>query len=248
VKPYWQSDTGDVVVYRARWEDVVAAGCVPVRDVALVHADPPYGIALKTTSRGRVRYEPGLRNTPKKPSWAPVVGDERPYDPAELLAIGRPSVLWGGNHYADKLPASGSWIFWDKRADQPEIDNADGELAWTNLPGSAVRRFVYLWRGLTRAGEGMGGVGGSKPHLHPTQKPIALSTFVFGRARLKPGALVFVPYLGSGPDLPAARAMGLRVIGCEVVEDYCRTAVARLGAVTAETAARPVGPLFGGAA
>jgi hypothetical protein len=40
--------------------------------------------------------------------------------------------------------------------------------------------------------------------------------------------------------------MGLRVIACEVVENYCATAVARLGAVTPERATAPVGPLFGG--
>lgn len=78
-----------------------------------------------------------------------------------------------------------------------------------------------------------------------TQKPIALSTYVFNRAKLKPGDLVFVPFLGSGPDLPAARAMGLRVIACDVSEECCRVAIgARLGAVTQGRAAEPIGPLF----
>lgn len=74
--------------------------------------------------------------------------------------------------------------------------------------------------------------------------PIALSTYVFQRAKLKPGARVFVPYLGSGPDLPAAQAMGLRVVACDVERWCCDAAIGRLGAVTAERAAEPVGPLF----
>ena len=81
-------------------------------------------------------------------------------------------------------------------------------------------------------------------HLHPTQKPIALSTYVFGRAKLERGDLVFVPYLGSGPDLPAAQAMGLRVIACDVEKWCLNTAISRLGAITADRAAEPCGPLF----
>jgi site-specific DNA-methyltransferase (adenine-specific)/modification methylase len=248
VKPYWQSSDGAIVVYHARFEDVLAAGVVPVREVALVHDDPPYGIRLDTRARGKERREHGLGSGrssqhPKKPTWAPVVGDGQPFDPAPILALSRPTVLWGGNHYASRLPDSPSWLFWDKREEQPEIDNACGEMAWTNL-GGPVRRFAFLWRGLVRRSEGMGGATGSKPHLHPTQKPIALCSWVYARAKLKRGDLVFVPHMGSGPDLPACRAAGLRCIAVEVERAYCDTAIARLGAVTAERAAEPAGPLF----
>ena len=101
--------------------------------------------------------------------------------------------------------------------------------------------FRHVWKGLVRDSER------GNAHLHGTQKPIALSAYVFNRAKLKRGALVFVPFLGSGPDLPAARAMGLRVIACDVERWCCDTAISRLGAVTATRAAEPVGPLFGGA-
>lgn len=101
-----------------------------------------------------------------------------------------------------------------------------------------LRIFRHWWRGALRKTEK------ENRHLHPTQKPIALSAWVFERAKLKPGDLVFVPYLGSGPDLPAAQKMGLRVIACEVVREYCDVAVSRLGAITPERAAEPVGPLF----
>jgi hypothetical protein len=40
--------------------------------------------------------------------------------------------------------------------------------------------------------------------------------------------------------------MGLRLIWCDVERAYCDTAIARLGGITAERAAQPVGPLFGG--
>ena len=235
--PYWTSPDGMITVYCDRWERVVEAGLVPVRDVALVHADPPYGISEKTKRLTRISTASTLHGgNVKGRSWARIEGDGGPYDPAPLLALQRRLVLWGANHYAPRAPESPSWILWDKRESTTPDDNADGELAWTNL-GGPLRIFRHLWRGVCRASE----VGAP---LGPTQKPIALSSWVFQRAKLKPGNLVFVPYLGSGPDLPAARAAGLRVIACEVVESYCATAIARLGAVTAERAAQPVGPLF----
>ena len=236
MKPYWVSDDGAIAVFCAPWENVHAAGLVPVRDVALVHADPPYGVSERTerakAGRGKVAGKPRLA---KANDWPAVHGDDRPFDPAPLLALERRLVMWGANHYS--VPGSPSWITWDKREDTTPDDNADCEHAWTNLGGPA-RIFRHLWRGTCRASET------GTPHLGPTQKPIALSTYVFQRAKLKRGDLVFVPYLGSGPDLPAAVAMGLRVIACDVERWCCDTAIGRLGAITNERAAEPVGPLF----
>lgn len=237
--PYWQSADGAITVYHARWEAVQAAGLVPTAD--LIHADPPYGIDFTATRRR------GQKSTLKSASgkdwgkrWARVAGDDEPFDPRPLLALDRPTVLWGANNYASKLPDSGAWIVWDKKKGGTASQGhhaSDAELAWSNL-GRCVDMFSYFWDGFRREGEILS-------HLHPTQKPVALSTWIFReRAKLKPGALVFVPYLGSGPDLPAAQAMGLRVVACDVEEWCCRTAVGRLGAITPTEAAKPVGPLF----
>ncbi len=236
MKPYWQSSDGAIVVYHARCEDVIAAGIVEPKRVALVHADPPYGVNEKTSRLTRISRRSGLHGGAVKGREFPAVaGDREPFDPSPLLAFRR-VVTWGANHYASRLPDSPSWIFWDKRDGTTPDDNADGEFAWTNLGGPA-REVRHLWRGVCRASE----VGAP---LHPTQKPIALCSWVYQRAKLKPGDLVFVPYLGSGPDLPAARAMGLRVIACDVERWCCDTAISRLGAVTSERAAEPPGPLF----
>jgi hypothetical protein len=175
----------------------------------------------------------------KARKWPTIAGNDAPFDPAALLALDKPLVMWGANHYASRLPDTSAWIVWDKRMDSTPDASSDAEVAWTNF-GGAMRIFRHVWRGVARSSET------SAEHLHPTQKPIALSTYVFTRARLKPGALVFVPFLGSGPDLPAALAMGLRVVACDVSEECCRVAVgARLGAVAQGRAAEPVGPLFG---
>ena len=230
LRPYWRSDDGAITVFHARCEDVIAAGLAQACD--LVHADPVYGVSERTE-----RLTNGRSNATAAIDFPALVDDDKPYDPTPLLALARPLVLWGANHYAPRVPESPSWIFWDKKCDTTPDDNADGELAWTNL-GGPLRVFRHLWRGMIKASER------TSRRMHPTQKPIALSTYVFQRAKLKSGALVFVPYLGSGPDLPAARAMGLRVIACDVESWCCKTAVSRLQAITPEEAAKPVGPLF----
>lgn len=246
--PYYQSPDGSIVVYHARWEDVLAAGLIVPREVALVHADPPYGVSACTdrTTSGRpdgtravdARRKVGTKTLAagaRYRAYAPVFGDDKPFDPSPLVALARPSVIWGGNNFASKLPDSRGWIVWDKTEEFEPNDSADVELAWTNLPG-AERCFGHWWRGALRKTEK------DERHLHPTQKPIALCSWVYQRARLKPGDLVLVPYMGSGPDLAACVAAGLRCIACEVSEEYCRVAVgARLRA--APVADAP-GPLF----
>lgn len=239
IEPYYCSPDGAITVYHARWEDVHAAGLVPVDEIALVHADPPYGVNERTDrkSKGRGKSSAASNAMATAHDFPPVAFDDQPYDPFTLLALDRRTVLWGANHYAPRVPESPSWILWDKRDTVLADDNADGELAWSNL-GGPLRIFRHVWKGMIKASEH--GVA----RTHPTQKPIALSAYVFQRAKLKRGDLVFVPYLGSGPDLLAAQAMGLRVIACDVEEWCCRTAVARLGAAPHPVPAKDLGPLF----
>ncbi len=209
MRPYY--DHAGITIFLADCRDVIAS--IDAASVALVHADPPYGIKLRTAGRGTHRA--------KSRSYAPIIGDEGPFDPAPILGMGRPTVLWGANHYSPALPQSPSWLIWDKREDFGSDNGGDGELAWSNLGGPA-RIFRHLWRGTCRRSET------GTAHLHPTQKPVALSTWVFQRAGLSAGDLVFVPYLGSGPDVVAAAAMGLRVIATELDESYCETTAKRL--------------------
>jgi hypothetical protein len=247
--PYYVTPCGSIRIFHARWEDVLAAGVFDPREVKLVHADPPYGVKERTDRKAKGRgnggrthmHATGLKTMPPCRDWPAVAGDAAPFDPAAILDVQRPTVLWGANHYADRVPGGPSWIVWDKREDSGSNDNADCEIAWSNLGGPA-RMFRHLWNGICRASE-----AGSVARLHPTQKPEALSAWVFQRAKLKRGDLVLVPYMGSGPDLRPALAMGLRVIACEVEELYCRTAVnARLRAVARPEAPEALGPLFGG--
>lgn len=210
MKPYYQTEDGSIRIFHARWEDVLAAGVFAPKDIALIHADPPYGVNERTdrASKGR-GHRANLASHPSARNWSPVAGDDGPYSPQTILDLDRPTVLWGANHYAGRfLSSSPSWIVWDKREGSGSDDNADGELAWSNLGGPA-RIFSHLWRGAMRASE-------HGDRYHPTQKPAALSAWVFAHAmarkKLKRGDTILVPYMGSGPDLRPALAIGCNVI------------------------------------
>jgi site-specific DNA-methyltransferase (adenine-specific) len=231
----YHSEPG-VEIHCGRVEDVLDT--INPKTVSLLSADPPYGIGW--TSEGKIGRPSAVKTAGgvygKK--WPKIEGDEKPFDPAQLLAMGRPSVLWGGNYYASKLPDSGGWIVWDKKRGGSAgkgFAASDCELAWSNIGGS-VKTFSYFWDGFRRDGE----VG---EHLHPTQKPIALYSWLFSW-RTKPGDLIVAPYAGSGPDVAAARMLGRRIIAIECDESYCAEIVKRLRQpllpMTTPVAAEPV--------
>ncbi len=210
------SGAADWVVITGDNAGVVAS--IPAGGVAAIVCDPPYGIAHKCdfAKRGRDNLAPCN-------NYADVHGDDEPYDPAPLLAMNVPTVLWGGNHFADRLPASGGWLVWDK--ERPDtLDQATCELAWTNVV-KGVRRFRHLWNGMMRASE-------HGENYHPTQKPVALMRWVLGLQWMPREGVILDPYCGSGPVGVAAVAMGYRYIGCEVKDSYADIARRRIREAT----------------
>lgn len=206
MKPYY--DHAGITIYHADCRDVLPT----LREKpALVLADPPYGMSYK---HGKGPTRNGKHHN--RGHLPPVEGDKEPYSPKPILDVGAPSIIWGANHFADKLPASPAWYIWDKRDGIKSNDNSDCELAWVNFGGS-IRIFRHTWNGVIRASE-----NGDK-HLHSTQKPVALMRWCLTRAKLTLGALVVDPYMGSGPIAKACKQMGYRYIGCELVEQYCET-------------------------
>jgi site-specific DNA-methyltransferase (adenine-specific) len=192
-------------------------------DADLLLTDPMYGnsanILGKSSRRGERTFK-GLAIKPK--DWELQVSDDEPFDPRDCLYYPE-AILWGGNYYSSKLPDSQSWIVWDKRAGGSSDDNADCELAWSNIGGPA-RIFTHLWRGWIRAGRENIAVEGDK--LHPFQKPYALMCFCLALSRTT--GPVFDPYMGSGTVLVAAKDLGRKAIGIEIEEKYCEIAAKRL--------------------
>lgn len=183
------------------------------QSIKVIVTDPPYGIAHPCNFRGRGRGKLAQCN-----DYSDVQGDNKPFDPSWLLALGLPLCLWGANWYADKLPPSGGWLVWDKM--RPDtLDQATCELAWTNFV-KGVRRYQYLWNGMIRDGE-------QKENYHPTQKPVALMRWILSLP-WTPSGTVFDPYMGSGPVGIACAQLGRGFIGVEVEEKYFHIAVERI--------------------
>jgi site-specific DNA-methyltransferase (adenine-specific) len=204
VTPYYQDDL--VTIYHAdcRLMDLTALGA----DVLVT--DPPYGMA----------YQHGFRKggVAMGNDGVTITGDDEPFDPAQLLALGLPTVLFGANHYADRLPASRGWLIWDKRDGDSPTDQSDAELAWTNVL-TVARLFSARWRGAMRQGREQ-----QEGRQHINQKPIALMAWVL---RFVPSGTVLDPYAGSGSTLVAAKDAGRRAIGIEIEERYCEIAANR---------------------
>ena len=214
--PFYNRD--GVTIFCARWEDAWPTLGLQPSDVALCWADPPYGVQAVEKRSGQRDQSAAKYRSADRREWTAIAGDNGPFNPAPLLQFPR-LVTWGANHYASRLPNSPSWWLWHKRPGMADgVDFADGEAAWTNL-GGQLRVFTHMWMGVCTETEA------GRERIHPTQKPVALCEWGLKRAGLKRGDLVFSPYLGSGPEVRAALNMGLRIIGCELVPEYCDAVV-----------------------
>jgi site-specific DNA-methyltransferase (adenine-specific) len=208
MKPYY--DEGGIVIYHGDCREIL-----PTLDFDAIVTDPPYGIALDT-SGARPRSTLG---------HAPIVGDDVPFDPAWLLAYGVPTILWGANHYCDRLPPKPGWLVWNKvlydgafGTQSMDKKQAEAELAWTNCV-ARPKGLRHLWDGVYRDSE-------HGTRYHPAQKPVALLAWCIS---LVDAAVIADPYMGSGPTLRAAKDLGRQASGIEVEERYCEIAAKRLG-------------------
>ena len=208
MKPYYQH--AGVTIYHGDCRDVLPH----VGDIGLVLSDPPYGISHPTNyaARGRDRLAPCR-------DYLPVAGDGEKFDPASILDLGVPTILWGANYFADLLPVVSGWLVWDKKRPH-DLDQATAELAWSNTVKGA-RVFRHLWNGMMRESE-------RGKSYHPTQKPVALMSWCLNLKGVPPDGVVLDPYMGAGPVLRAAKDMGRKAIGIELEEGYCEIAANRL--------------------
>ncbi len=203
-KPYYEDES--VRIYHGDCREILPL----LEPVDLVLTDPPYGIG----------YVHGAEYGPNASKFndMPVVGDDVPFDPRPLLVF-KNIILWGANHYADKLPPSGGWLIWDKRCMTVVNDQSDCEMAWTNIRNTA-RIYYHVWDGFRRGSEK------DIPRVHPTQKALGLMRWCL---ELQPDAhTILDPFMGSGTTLRAAKDLGRKAIGIEIEEKYCEIAAKRM--------------------
>lgn len=178
--------------------------------VDAVVTDPPYGIGYDASHD---KYKNGIKRDDA--TW-----DVEPFDPQAIIALGLPTIMWGGNCFASRLPDCVGWLCWQKTArNDSDVRQADMELAWTNCVRRS-RHLQHLWIGAYRASES--GI----QNVHPTQKPIAVMQWCLN---LLPAAeTILDPFMGSGTTGVACMNLGRRFIGIEIEERYFDIAVERI--------------------
>lgn len=194
---------------------------LPALEACAIVSDPPYGIGFVKGSGGR----PGRGYTKSQEercrNSAPIFGDDAPFDPSHLLRFD-PVILFGADHYAQRLPR-GRWLAWDKLGGQAPYGDSfsDVEYAWHNKTGAA-RIFRMVWKGMC---QGAGKDKGTK-RTHPTQKPVDLMEWCIEQAG-RPET-VCDPYMGTGATGVAAVNLGLHFIGIEIHGPYFEEACRRI--------------------
>ena len=166
--------------------------------------DPPYGIgAAKAGAHSSIRDNAAW----ELQAW----DDSRPDGSvfAMILAASPNVAIWGGNYFADLLPASSGWLCWRKPQAETGFSLADVELCWTNMAFAARTKTLPRRDG----------------NQHPTQKPVALMEWTAG---FVPGQRVLDPFMGSGTTGVACMNLGRKFIGIEREPKYFDIACRRI--------------------
>ena len=212
--PYYQDS--HCTIYHGDCRDILPE----LPKVDLVLTDPPYGIGVISVGGSKRVGSVGGSNIVCVNEYAPIVGDDEPFDPRFLLAYGDNQVIFGGNYFADKLPPSKGWLVWDKKLKNDWDDNfSDVEMAWTSFPKPA-RCYRLLYMGLIQEHD-------RETRCHPTQKPRELISWIINKTS-EPNQTILDPFMGSGTTLVAAKMLNRKAIGIEIEEKYCEIAVKRL--------------------
>ena len=175
-----------------------------------VVTDPPYGISAdKKNAHSSIR---------DNAAWDSFGWDEhRPDDSLIRMLAKYPEVaIWGGNYFADLLPASSGWLVWRKPQAETGFSLADVELCWTN------KIFAARTKSLPRR----------DGNAHPTQKPLEVMLWTLGFIE---GASVIDPFMGSGTTGVACVRLGRRFVGVEAQPAYFDTAVRRIEEATKQS-------------
>ena len=167
-------------------------------DLAIV--DPPYGIGL---DGGQIGY-----SKHKKKDWDSCSPPKEYFD--ELFRVSKNQIIWGFNHFLDKLKSTKSVIFWNKHQNGYF---AEGELAWCSI--GTVKYYDRAYQK---------DIGGK---IHPTQKPLQLYEWLLMNYA-KEGDKILDTHLGSGSIAIACHNLGYDLTACELDKDYYEASIKRI--------------------
>jgi DNA modification methylase len=166
-----------------------------------------------STKKGRV----GFTNLCEANLYAPIIGDDKPFDPSFLLTLSDNQIIFGANYFASKLPDGKAWIVWDKDVSG---NFSEVELAWTSFEGK-LRLYHHMWSGLRREGNRKDEL---TKRVHPTQKPVGLFVAILQDYK---GDNVLDCYGGSGTCIIACEKLGRKCFMAELSPEYCDVIIKR---------------------
>ena len=177
-------------------------------DLAIV--DPPYGLNIARLNMGAGK-SPRCSKIQNR-QWEKADWDKAPDDEyfTELSRVSNKRIIWGGNYF--NLPPCKCFLIWDKGGGMYGRSFSECEMAWSDLNDKA-RIFKYnpIY----------------KERFHPTQKPIALYTWILN-LYAKPGFKILDTHVGSASSLIACYRAGLEYWGFETHKGYYQKATERL--------------------
>ena len=175
----------------------------------LAIVDPPYGIGAGVAQTGGINKKNSmsvLKNTKK------IYDDIKPskiyFD--ELRRVSNNQIIWGGNYFANMLPATRCLIVWDKMNYLPSMSQI--EIAWTSKNQHSELVKIN---------------SNQSDRMHISQKPVKLYEWLLMNYA-KEGDRILDTHLGSGSIAIACHNLGFDLVGCELDTDYFNAAQKRL--------------------
>ena len=206
---YFETDKG--ILYLRDCLEIMKM--LPDKIIDLILTDPPYGIGADKGVGGfgvakNNKYNDNWDNRPKKELFDTI------------LSISKKAIIFGGNYFADLLPRSTHWIFWDKTGNiRFKNPYSDGELIWTNFNYRIVKKIICIQQGFISDSKGK--------RFHPTQKPLRLIIELLENYS-KENEIILDPFLGSGTTAVACERLNRRWIGIEINPEYCKITKERI--------------------
>ena len=174
-----------------------------------VITDPPYGIGIDGQKKSVSANPKHNRKHHEKKGWDAERPDASIF--GHIVSLGVPAVIWGGNYFADLLPATRGWIYWSKGQDG--LTMSDGELAWTTedkpLRSKTVNRAAL------------------KGSVHPTQKPAEIIEFSADYLSVPQKGAVLDLFAGSGTICIVCEKTDRRAFMMERDAGYCDVIINR---------------------
>ena len=141
----------------------------------------------------------------------------------QLLRVSVDQIVFGANYFANFLPISRGWVFWDKLGDK--MTSVNNELIYTSFDVS-IKTFSRC-HGLDK--------GFMSDHVvfHPTTKPVALYKWLLHNYA-KEGDKILDTHLGSGSIAIACHDYNFDLTACELDKEYFEAAMKRISNHTAQ--------------